>query len=142
MLNIYLLKSLLEHLNLLQELFELLAFIKYVGRLPSSNSMHTRAHYISYRYVAHRWYRNDDERCHITEILGDYKINMAFYRQVSTASFDEFRIEDEGMCVWKKSIVIRPVYKSPPKGHDRGHRYGRGRGHGCQGGGSNLAKST
>ena len=81
--------------------------------------------------MAHRWYRNNDECCHITEVVGEYKINMAFYRRVLTSSFDNFRIEDKGMWVWKKSIVIRPVSKSPSKGHDHGcgHGGGRGRGH-------------
>ena len=51
---------------------------------------------------------------------------MAFYNHISTATHDDFTIEDEGILNWKKSVVIRPVYKSPP--HPRG--CGRGRGHG------------
>ena len=115
---------------LLQEFFELVAFVEYVSRLPSSNSTRTRAHYIAYRYVAHHWYWNDDHRCHIANIDGEYKINMAFYKCISTATHDDFTIEDKGILNWKKSVVIRPVYKSPP--HPRGHGRGRGRGRGAK----------
>ena len=113
---------------LLQEFFELVAFVEYVGQLPSSNSTRTRAHYITYRYVAHHWYRNDDHRCHIANVDGEYKINMAFYKHISTATHDDFTIEDEGILNWKKSVVIRPVYKSlpRPRGHRRGHGHGIG----------------
>ena len=53
---------------------------------------------------------------------------MAFYKCISTATHDDFTIEDEGILNWKKSVVIRPVYKSPPcpRGHRRGHGCGRG----------------
>ena len=112
----------------MQEFFELVAFIEYVGQLPSSNSTRTRAHYIAYRYVVHHWYWNDDHRCHIANIDGDYKINMAFYKHISTAMHDDFTIEDERILNWKKSVVIRPVYKSPPC--PRGCRRGCGRGRG------------
>ena len=54
---------------------------------------------------------------------------MAFYKCISTATHDNFVIEDEGILNWRKSVVIRPVYKSPP--HARGG--GRGRGHGKTG---------
>ena len=113
---------------LLQEFFELVAFVEYVSRLPSSNSTRTRAHYIAYRYVVQCWYRNDDHRCHIANVDGEYKINMAFYKCISTATHDDFTIEDEGIFNWKKSVVIRPVYKSPlcPRGRGRGHGRGRG----------------
>ena len=49
---------------------------------------------------------------------------MAFYKRISTATHDNFTIEDEGILNWKKSVVIRPVYKSPP--HPRGRGRGRG----------------
>ena len=114
----------------MQEFFELVAFIEYVSRLPSSNSTRTRAHYIAYRYVAHHWYWNDDHRCHITNVDGDYKINMAFYKRISTATHDDFTIEDKGILNWKKSVVIGPVYKSPPC--PRGCRRGCGHGRGCK----------
>ena len=53
---------------------------------------------------------------------------MAFYKRISTATHDNFTIEDEGILNWKKSVVIRPVYKSPPcpRGHGRGRGCGRG----------------
>ena len=113
----------------MQEFFELDAFVEYVGRLPSSNSTRTRAHYIAYRYVAHHWHQNDDHRCHITNIYGDYKINMAFYKHISTAKHDNFTIEDEGILNWRKSVVIRPVYKSPPCARHCGRGCSHGRGH-------------
>ena len=52
---------------------------------------------------------------------------MAFYKHISTATHDNFTIEDEGILNWKKSVVIRPVYKSPcPRGRGRGHGCARG----------------
>ena len=42
---------------------------------------------------------------------------------------NELEIEEEGTLRWKKSVVIRGVYKSPPKGRGRvGRARGRGRG--------------
>ena len=125
----------------MQEFFELVAFIEYVGPLPSSNSTRTRAHYIAYRYVVHRWYQNDDHRCHSANVDGDYKINMAFYKRISTATHDDFTIEDKGILNWKKSVVIRPVYKSPPCPRGRGRGCGHGRG-GKVITGDSLPKST
>ena len=55
---------------------------------------------------------------------------MAFYKHISTATHDNFTIEDEGILNWKKWVVIRPVYKSPPR--PRGHRRGRGCGRGVK----------
>ena len=55
---------------------------------------------------------------------------MAFYKHISTAIHDDFAIEDEGILNWRKSVVIRPVYKSPP--HARGCVRGCGCGRGCQ----------
>ena len=53
---------------------------------------------------------------------------MAFYKRISTATHDDFTIEDEGILNWKKLVVIRPVYKSPPcpRGHRRGYGHSRG----------------
>ena len=110
-------------------MFELVSFIEYVSRLPSKNSTRVRAHYIGYRCIRHTWIRNDDEQCHITDVNGDYKINMAFYHQMASQTVDEFEIEEEGILRWRKSVVIRGVYKSPPKGRGRG----RGRERGCRG---------
>ena len=76
----------------------------------------------------HCWYWNDDHRCHITNIHGDYKINMAFYKHISTATHDNFTIEDKGILNWKKSVVIRPVYKSPPHARGCGRDCGGSRG--------------
>ena len=120
-------------------MFELVSFIEYVGRLPSKNSTRVRAHYIGYRCIRHTWIRNDDERCHITDVNGDYKINMAFYRRMASQTVDEFEIEEEGILRWRKSVVIRGVYKSPPKGRGRGR--GRGRGHRGRGRGSSGVNS-
>ena len=108
-------------------MFELVSFIEYVSRLPSKNSTRVRAHYIGYRCIRHTWIWNDDERCHITDVNGDYKINMAFYCRMASQTVDEFEIDEEEILRWRKSVVIRGVYKSPPKGRGRGQ--GRGRGH-------------
>ena len=65
---------------------------------------------------------------------------MAFYKRISTATHDDFTIEDEGILNWKKSEVIRPVYKSPCA---RGRGRGRGHGRGCKLiTGDSLPKST
>ena len=120
-------------------MFELVSFIEYVGRLPSKNSTRVRAHYIGYRCIRHTWIWNDDERCHIMDVNGNYKINMAFYRQMASQTVDEFEIEEEGILRWRKSVVIRGVYKSPPKGRGRGQ--GRGRGHRGRGRGSSGVNS-
>ena len=121
-------------------MFELVPFIEYVGRLPSKNSTRVRAHYIGYRCICHTWIWNDDERCHIMDVNGDYKINMAFYRRMASQTVDEFEIEEEGILRWRKSVVIRGVYKSPPKGRGRGR--GRGRGHRGRGRGSSAVNSS
>ena len=71
---------------------------------------------------------------------GDYKINMAFYCQMASQTVNEFEIEEEGILRWRKSVVIRGVYKSPPK--DRGRGQGRGRGHRGRGRGSSAVNSS
>ena len=121
-------------------MFELVSFIEYVGRLPSKNSTRVRAHYIGYRCIRHTWIRNDDERCHITDVNCDYKINMAFYHRMASQTVNEFKIEEEGILRWRKSVVIRGVYKSPPKGRGRGQ--GRGRGRRGRGRGSSAVNSS
>ena len=120
-------------------MFQLVSFIEYVGRLPSKNSTRVRAHYIGYRCIRYTWIRNDDERCHITDVNGEYKINMAFYRRMASETVDEFEIEEEGILRWRKSVVIRGVYKSPPKARGRGR--GRGRGRRGRGRGSSAVNS-
>ena len=121
-------------------MFELVSFIEYVSRLPSKNSTRVKAHYIGYRCIRHTWIRDDDERCHITDVNGDYKINMAFYHRMASQTVDKFEIEEEGIVRWRKSVVIRGVYKSPPK--DRGRGRGRGRGHRGRGRGSNPSVNS
>ena len=104
-------------------MYELVAFIEYVGRLPAVDSKRVRAHYIGYRKIRMQWIRNDDDKCHLTQVEGSYKMNMAFYKRVANQVDDEFDIDDEGIRYWKKSVVIRGVYHPPPSG-------GRGRGRG------------
>ena len=84
----------------------------------------TKGHYIGYRNIHGTWIRNDDEKCHITDVDGDYKVNMAFYRKVCPETMCSFDIAKEGILHWRKSVVIRGVYRSPPK---RGSKRGRGR---------------
>ena len=114
-------------------MYELVAFIEFVGRLPSKDSNTVRAHYISYRLIRHMWIRNDDERCHRTRVHGDYKVNMAFFRRIASTTVDELVIEDEGILEWRKSVVIRGVFNprargARPRGRGRGRGHGRGRG--------------
>ena len=104
-----------------QSFYELCGFIEYVGHLPSKESAHTRGHYIGYRYINFTWIRNDDHRCHRTNIEGAYKVNMAFYKSMSSNVASTFILDDEGILFWKKSVIIRGVYQ--PCG-----RRGRGRG--------------
>ena len=84
----------------------------------------TKGHYIGYRNIHGTWIWNDDEKCHITDVDGDYKVNMAFYRKVCLETMCSFDIAEEGLLHWRKSVVIRGVYRSPPK---RGSKRGRGR---------------
>ena len=49
---------------------------------------------------------------------------MAFYRKVCPETMCSFDIAEEGLLHWRKSVVIRGVYRSPPK---RGSKRGRGR---------------
>ena len=121
-------------------MFKLVSFIEYVGWLPSKNSMRVRAHYIGYRCIHHTWIWNYDEWCHIMDVNGNYKINMAFYCRMASQTVDEFQIEEEGILRWRKSVVIRGVYKSPPK--DKGRGWGRGRGHRGRGRGSSAVNSS
>ena len=66
---------------------------------------------------------------------------MVFYKRISTATHDNFTIEDKGILNWKRSVIIRPVYKSPP--HLRGHGRSRGCGRGAKViTGDSLPKST
>ena len=51
---------------------------------------------------------------------------------MASQTVDEFETEEEGILQWRKSVVIRGVSKSPPKGRGRAGR-ARGRGRGCRG---------
>ena len=70
-----------------------------------------RGHYIAYRNIGNTWIRNDDDKCHMTHVEGAYKINMAFYRKLCDETRCTFTVEEEGILEWRKSIVIRGVYK-------------------------------
>ena len=59
---------------------------------------------------------------------------------MASETVDEFEIEEEEILRWRKSVVIRGVYKSPPK--DRGRGQGRGRGHRGTGRGSSAVNSS
>ena len=94
-----------------QNYFELCGFIEYVGRLPSKESSMTRGHYIGYRQINFQWIRNDDTKCHRTRVEGDYKVNMAFYRSMSSTTVSDFVLDTEGILYWQKSVVIHGIYK-------------------------------
>ena len=115
---------LLSKIFILQNFYELCAFIEYVGRLPTKDSSRTRGHYIAYRYINFTWIRNDDERCHTTHVDGQYKVNMAFYKSLSSNVVSEFMLDVEGILHWKKAVMIRGVFK--PQGRGWGHRGRRG----------------
>ena len=85
------------------------------------DSSHTRGHYIGYRYINFTWIRNDDERCHTTNVDGQYKVNMAFYKSLSSNVVSDFILDVEGILHWKKAVVIRGVFKLRERGR-RGHR--------------------
>ena len=97
--------------SMFQHYFELCGFIEYVGRLPTRDSAMTRGHYIGYRQINFEWIRSDDTKCHRTHIQGDYKVNMAFYRSMSSTTVSDFILDTEGILFWQKSVVIRGVYK-------------------------------
>ena len=103
-----------------QEFYELKSFIEYVGRLQTKESNRTRGHYIGYRNIRETWIRNDDERCHTTIVEGSNKVNMMFYRRMNSNVLSDFDIEEEGILHWKKSVVIRGVFKPTTSGRGRG----------------------
>ena len=74
----------------------------------------TKGHFISYKLVTGTWIRNNDDRCHITQVEGAYKFNMAFYCRLCDETVCRFTVQEEGMLHWKKSVVIRGVYKGKP----------------------------
>ena len=103
--------TLLFNISILQTFCELCAFIEYVGRLPTKDSSRTRGHYIGYRYINFTWIRNDDERCHTTRVDGQYKVNMAFYKSLSSNVVSDFILDMEGILHWNKAVIIRGVFK-------------------------------
>ena len=106
----------------LQDHYELIAFIEYVGHIPkTTGSKEVRAHYISYKSVMGQWIRNDDSLCHTADIVGTYKVNMVFYRAMTLATPCHWMIDTEGMLFWKKTAVICRIY-TPKKTSNRGRR--------------------
>ena len=95
----------------LQDHYELIAFIEYVGLIPkNTSSKEVRGHYISYKLVMGQWIRNNDSLCHTANIAGSYKVNLVFYRAMTLASPCNWIIDTDSMPFWKKTIVIRGVY--------------------------------
>ena len=72
------------------------------------------------------WIRSDDHLVHITQIEGEYKVNLVFYRVMVSAPPPMFYLNIQCIRYWWKSVVIRGVYNKRASG--RG--CGRGRG-GC-----------
>ena len=70
------------------------------------------------------WIRNDDHLVHISQIEGEYKVNLVFYRAMVSAPPAMFYLNTQCIRYWRKSVVIRGVYNK--RGSGRGH----GRGHG------------
>ena len=71
----------------MQDHYELIAFIEYVGRIPKNTaSKEVMAHYISYKSVMGQWIRNDDGLCHTADIAGTYKVNMVFLQGYDTGN--------------------------------------------------------
>ena len=105
--------------------YELCAFIEYVGHIPRNlEKKELVAHYISYKSLMGEWVCNDNNLGHITHIDGDYKVNM-IYRAMITTPQAMFYVDMSGLRQWKKSVVIRGVYKETGRGG--GRDWGRGR---------------
>ena len=76
-----------NYIDLLQDHYELIVFIEYVGCIPKNTaSKEVVAHYISYKSIMGQRIRNDDALCHTADISGPYKVNMVFYRAMTLAT--------------------------------------------------------
>ena len=88
-------------------IYELVSFVEYVGRLPK-NPLHNElvAHYIGYRCIIGQWIHNDDALIHLTDVKGEYKVNIAIYRGLQCSPLDRFFINDCNIPYWLKMKVI------------------------------------
>ena len=86
--------------------FELVSFIEYVGKMPKRRDIRSTAglcaHYISYREIDFQFVRNDDALAHKTEVEGNYKIRLAFYRNMRDCDREYLRIDLDGLPVWRR----------------------------------------
>ena len=86
--------------------FELVSFIEYVGKMPKRRDIRSTeglvAHYISYREIDFQFICNDDALVHKTEIEGNYKIRLAFYRNMRDCDREYLRIDLDGLPVWRR----------------------------------------
>ena len=66
--------------------FELVSFIEYVGRMPKKRNIKTTAgivvHYILYKEIGLQFVCHDDSVAHVAEVEGEYKVRLAFYRNM------------------------------------------------------------
>ena len=103
-----------NYIDFLQDHYELIAFIKYVGHiLKNTASKEVVPHYISYKSIMGQWIRNDDVLCHTVELSGSYKV---FYRLMILAIPCHWILDTEGLPFWRKTVVICSIYtpKNPP----------------------------
>ena len=90
-----------NYIDFLQDHYELIVFIEYVGRIPKNTaSKEVVAHHISYKSIMGQWIRDNDALCHTADTSGTYKATLC-----------NWIIDTEGIPFWKKSVVIRSIYR-------------------------------
>ena len=58
-----------------------------------------------------QWIHNDDAHAHLTDMKGEYKVNIAIYRGLQCSPLDSFFINDCNIPYWSKPKVKRGIYK-------------------------------
>ena len=95
--------------------FELVSFIEYVGCMPKKCNINTTegivAHYISYKEIGLQFVHHDDSATHVARVEGEYKIRLAFYRNMHDCQCAQLNIDLDGFPVWQKPKIVRAPFK-------------------------------
>ena len=95
--------------------FELVSFIEYIGCMPKKRNIITTegivAHYISYKEIGLQFAWHDDSVAHVAEVEGDYKVRLAFYRNMHYYQCAQVNIDLDRLPVWQKPKIVRAPLK-------------------------------
>ena len=95
--------------------FKLVSFIEYVGCMPKKCNIKTTegivAHYILYKEIGLPFVHHDDSVAHVAEVEEEYKIRLAFYRNMRDCQRAQLNIDLDGLPVGRKPIVVRAPFK-------------------------------